>query len=166
MDGVNIELRCWQPQPSIPDAFDIYYSILKPSYSLATCNFNGTTNSAVFNTGSPYYAGGQRCSERFSCSNASEIVYFKFYSFQISSNYDYFAIGLPEEYEGKSSNFLRTTKPTDNSFLFENNSAFANSLVLEGLQQTDVWVSTESIQDFRIYFYRIVQFNYVRQLRA
>ena len=122
---------------------------------LSTCYFNQT--GSFFNTGRAY-AGGQRCSENFSCSNPSEIVHFKFNQFDINTNYDYFAIGLSAEYEGQSSKNLKIL-PNNTQNLLENGLAYANSLVLEGSQQTGVWVSAKSIQDFRIYFYRKVQFK-------
>ena len=86
------------------------------------------------------------CSEKFSCDGVNEIVHFKFNRFNIETEYDYIAIGLPTEYEGQSSRQLRN---------LQNN--VENSLVLEGSPQTNIWVSAESIQDFRIYFHRIVQ---------
>ena len=147
---MNIEFECRQPNSSIPDAFDTYLSVLNQP-----CSFTQTESGAKFNTGRPY-PGFQRCSEIFSCSNANEIVYFKFNQFEIDdSSFAYFAIGLPKQYEAYPS-----YHPFEFSLKDFGNFNFY-TLLLSGSQQTGVWVSAESIKDFRIYFYRNFQLNNV-----
>lgn len=146
---MNIHLECGPPDASIPDAFDIYQTIVSKDYTPSSqCYFNRVGNRAIFDSGHPY-EDGQRCLNTFSCNNASEIVHFKFNRFEMNRNNDYLAIDLPTEVQGRSGLELEYLETT-----FQVN--LQNRLVLDGLQRTDVWVSAETIQDFNLYFYRKV----------
>lgn len=62
----------------------------------------------------------------FSCADSDKKVHFKFDRFETERNYDYLYIGYGKQVQ----------------------------LVLDGYQQTDIWVNAETIPDFNVYFYR------------
>lgn len=69
-------------------------------------------------------------------------MHLKFHRFSLEQRYDYLALGLPDEYN--------TTESYED--LVDRN--FENVLILDGEQETGIWVNAESIENFRIYFYR------------
>ena len=69
-------------------------------------------------------------------------MHFKFNRFSLEKNYDYLVIGLPEDYN------------EEDSFWGLVNRNLENVLILDGQQETDIWVNAEAITNFRILFYR------------
>ena len=69
-------------------------------------------------------------------------MHFKFNRFSVEARYDYLAIGLPEEYN------------EDESYWGIVNRDLENVLILDGEQETDIWVNAEAITNFRIRFIR------------
>ena len=94
----------------------------------------------------------KRCSETFSCSDSSKTVHFKFDRFVTEQGYDYLTIGLPEDTDYNSLNQLISEQRTKN---------VQDSLILDGNQETGIWVNAESIQKFRIQLFRAVLTNFI-----
>ena len=90
----------------------------------------------------------RRCAENFSC-HGTETVHFKFDRFDTENGYDYFVIGFPSEFEYYYNYFesvgIEIEKPADQI-----------GLIMDGSQQTGIWVNAQSIPSFNIYFYRNV----------
>ena len=68
--------------------------------------------------------------KHFTCDDPTTTVHFKFDRFATERNYDYFHIG------------------------YLNQDGFEPGLVLDGNQQTEIWVNADSIPDFNVYFER------------
>ena len=87
-----------------------------------------------------------RCAENFSCQDPTESVHFKFDRFDTESGYDYLVIGSPK------SNQLDDYYYMYYEYIYI--PADQNGLILDGSQQTGIWVNAQSIPLFNIYFYR------------
>ena len=102
--------------------------------------------------------------------NPNETVHFKFERFETESDYDYFVIGNPYEFDYLYQKYFddydddysdTTMNPIDDYY---NDTTITNGvqqynrsgLMLDGTQVTGIWVTAESIQNFDIYFYRRV----------
>ena len=123
----------------------------------------------------------KRCAESFGCVNLNETVHFKFERFETESGYDYFIIGNPEDFQdsgifdddfGEDDHAEEVTMPVvaepeepvvavaDEDFkkshrvLSHNISDDRSGLFLDGRQQTNIWVTAESIINFDIFFIR------------
>ena len=92
----------------------------------------------------------KRCSEIFSCSDSFKTVHFKFDRFDTEYEYDYLTIGLPEDTDYNSLNQLKSEQRTKN---------VQDTLILDGNQETGIWVNAESIKNFHIQFFRPVLTN-------
>ena len=80
--------------------------------------------------------------------HGTETVHFKFDRFDTENGYDYLVIGFPSEFDyAHYYNFesygIDIEKPADQI-----------GLILDGSQQTGIWVNAQSIPLFNIYFYR------------
>lgn len=74
-----------------------------------------------------------RCGPKFfSCADPEKTIHFKFDRFETERNYDYLEIGHEKKI----------------------------GLLLDGKQQTHIWVNAESIPDFNVYFYREASTNH------
>ena len=69
-------------------------------------------------------------------------MHFKFNRFSLEQRYDYLAIGLPEDYNEEENYWSIVNRDLE------------NVLILDGEQETDIWVNAEAITNFRILFYR------------
>ena len=96
----------------------------------------------------------------FGCSNPNETVHFMFDRFKTEKNFDFFVIGNPYQFDDHyEDHFAENTDYLDDYREETNN---RTGLMLDGSQQTDIWVTAESIQNFDIYFYRTVfNSNYI-----
>ena len=94
----------------------------------------------------------KRCSETFSCSDSSKTVHFKFDRFVTEQGYDYLTIGLPEDTDYNILKQLKSEQRTKN---------VQDTLILDGNQETGVWVNAGSIQNFRIQLFRAVLTNFI-----
>ena len=91
-----------------------------------------------------------RCVESFSCQDPLKTIHFKFERFEIENNYDFLLLGYTEEFEHFHDNYFDVNghyidKPDDKI-----------GLLLDHTQQTDIWVSAQSIPNFNIVFGRTV----------
>ena len=86
--------------------------------------------------------------------NPNETVHFMFDRFETESGYDYFVIGNPYEFDYLYENNF--AEDTDYLSDYREKPYNRTGLILDGRQQTEIWVSAESIQNFDIYFYRRV----------
>ena len=90
----------------------------------------------------------------FGCTNPNETVHFKFDRFETEGGYDYFVIGNPYQFDAYyEANFTEDTDYLDD---YRENTNNRTGLMLDGNQQTGIWVTADSIQNFDIYFYRTV----------
>ena len=85
----------------------------------------------------------------FDCSAPNESVHFKFDRFDVEDYWNYLVIGYPNQFDYYYDNNFGSIdhgiqKPT-----------FRTGLMLDGRQQTSIWVNAQSIQPFNIYFYMI-----------
>ena len=69
-------------------------------------------------------------------------MHFKFNRFSLEQRYDYLAIGLPADYNEEETYWGIVNRDLE------------NVLILDGQQETDIWVNAEAITNFRILFYR------------
>ena len=96
---------------------------------------------SVFDSGL-MYDNNQICTKTYSCEDSSKPLHFKFNRFSVEARYDYLAIGLPEEYNENESYWGIVNRDLE------------NVLILDGEQETDIWVNAEAITNFRILFKR------------
>ena len=96
-----------------------------------------------------------RCSHSFECDNANETVHMQFERFSTESEYDFLIIGDPDAFQTDdlaSIDFL-------SDFFYDNISDYlqtGNALILDGDQTIGIWASAASIENFDIYFHRMV----------
>ena len=105
------------------------------------CTFSETGTSFIFNSGLNY-GPNQICTKTYSCDDSSERLHFKFNRFSLEQGYDFLAIGLPED------------QSIDDGYSSLVSLNLPNVLILDGDQETDIWVNAESIENFRVSFYR------------
>ena len=94
----------------------------------------------------------KRCSYTFGCNNPNETVHLKFDRFLTESRYDYLIIGDPDAFENVDFD-------SDYAYLYESlydYSLTGKALILDGSQPTGIWATATSIQNFDIYFFRMV----------
>ena len=130
-------------------------------------DYSGSINSdlhsadEVFESGSPY-ENNQICTKEFYCDESVGYdllgdsywyydigvkeglsgLHFKFNRFSLEQGYDFLAIGLPED------------QSIDDGYSSLVSLNLPNVLILDGDQETDIWVNAESIENFRVSFYR------------
>ena len=83
--------------------------------------------------------------------NLNETVHFKFERFETENRYDYFVIGNPYEFDEYYEQFFLEDDLSD----YRDKPYDRTGLMLDGRQQTDIWVNAESIINFDIYFFRL-----------
>ena len=84
--------------------------------------------------------------------NLNETVHFKFERFETERGYDYLVIGNPYEFDDHYEDFfMEYDYPSD----YRTKPYNRTGLILDGTQQTDIWVNAESINSFDIYFFRL-----------
>ena len=133
------------------DGFDDYMDMMEMvemvdemmdmSMDETTCTFSETMMSFIFNSGFNY-DHNQVCTKTYSCEDSSERLHFKFNRFSLEQGYDFLAIGLPED------------QSIDDGYSSLVSLNLPNVLILDGDQETDIWVNAESIENFRVSFYR------------
>ena len=96
-----------------------------------------------------------RCSHSFGCDNSTESIHIQFERFSTESEYDFLIIGDPDAFETAdlaSIDFL-------SDYFYENISDYLqtdNALILDGNHTIGIWASAASIENFDIYFHRMV----------
>ena len=174
--GFKMNLKCDTSSPTPTSIVpDVTY---EPEATLDSCYFENFGDSAVFDTGEPYSNNmrkglhlrnlfelnpdiliflnpNQRCYHTFACNNSNEAVHMKFERFHTEYNYDFLIIGDPDAFE--------TTDVASMDYLHDffqydlwDYVPTGKALILEGFQPTDVWATAASIQNFDIYFHRMV----------
>ena len=95
-----------------------------------------------------------RCSYTFACNNSSEIIHMKFERFTAETYYDFLIIGNPHAFETAdlvSVDYLNEFFDYHDDYLLT-----GKALILDGSQPTGIWATATSIQNFDIYFHRMV----------
>ena len=101
----------------------------------------------MFNFVNPFI----RCSYTFGCSNTNETVHFKFDRFVTENRYDFFVVGDPDTFDTDD---LATA---DYMYYYTYDYVpTGKALILDGSQPTGIWVTADSIQNFDLYFFRMV----------
>ena len=96
-----------------------------------------------------------RCSHSFECNNSNETVHLKFERFSTESYYDFLIIGDPyafETFDLASIDYLYDYFD-DNIYDYLQT---GQALILDGNQTIGIWASAASIENFDIYFHRMV----------
>ena len=102
-----------------------------------------------------------RCSHSFGCDNSNETVHIKFERFSTESEYDFLIIGDPDTFETAD---LASIDYLDDYF-YDNINDFLQTekaLILDGDQTIGLWASAASIENFDIYFHRIVSLTNIK----
>ena len=74
--------------------------------------------------------------------------------FETEGGYDYFIIGNPYQFDDHYEAYF--AEDTDYLDDYRENTNNRTGLMLDGNQQTGIWVTADSIQNFDIYFFRKV----------
>ena len=96
-----------------------------------------------------------RCSHSFGCDSSKETVHIKFERFSTESGYDFLILGDPDAFE--TADLASIDYLSD--YFYDNISDYLqtdNSLILDGNQTKGIWASAASIENFDIYFHRMV----------
>ena len=90
--------------------------------------------------------------KNFGCFNPNETVHFKFERFETESGFDFFVIGNPYEFDEYYEDFFLEDYDYQNDYRAQPYNR--TGLMLDGSQETDIWVNAQSIINFDIYFFR------------
>ena len=80
-------------------------------------------------------------------------MHFKFDRFETEKGYDLFVIGNPYQFDYYYEDYFAEF---DYFSDYRNEKYDRTGLILDGSQRTGIWVTAESIQNFHIYFNRMV----------
>ena len=96
-----------------------------------------------------------RCSHSYGCNNSNETVHIKFERFSTESEYDFLIIGDPDAFETAD---LASVDYLYDYFYYNINEYLqtGKALILDGDQTIGIWASSASIENFDIYFHRMV----------
>ena len=100
-----------------------------------------------------------RCSHSFGCDSSNETVHIKFERFSTESGYDFLIIGDPDAFETAdlaSIDYLYDYFYDNRNDHINDYTQTGKALILDGNQTIGIWASAASIENFDIYFHRMV----------
>ena len=100
-----------------------------------------------------------RCSHSFRCDNSNEIVHLQFERFSTESEFDFLIVGDPDAFE--TADLASIDYLSD--YFYDNINDFlqhGKALILDSNQTIGIWASAASIENFDIYFHRMMFLTY------
>ena len=99
-----------------------------------------------------------RCSHSYGCNNSNETVHLKFERFSTESYYDFLIIGDPYAFETADLASIDYLYDYFDDNIYDYLQT-GKALILDGDQTIGIWASAASIENFDIYFHRMVLLN-------
>ena len=97
-----------------------------------------------------------RCSYNFDCNNSNETIHMKFERFTAETNFDFLIIGDPHAFETADLDSIDYLYYDLFDEGYGDYLLTGKALILDGSQPTGIWATATSIQNFDIYFHRMV----------